>query len=118
MIWKHFLISAIYQEKEMLIDLAKLGKIPKLCSANYLLDLQMATWLAITGTLPCSDSKNCVYIKAALSVCGIRTESEGSEGTRNFLLWLSRASLSPASMSRRLQTACIQRDDSHTLKLY
>ena len=63
----------------MLIDIAKLGKIPKLCSANCLLD-------SPTTTLLCSDSKNCVSIKAVMSRCGVRTESEGSEGTRNFLL--------------------------------
>ena len=35
----------------MLIDLAKMAKIHKLCLANYLLDSPMATWLTLTGTL-------------------------------------------------------------------
>ncbi len=42
MILKHILIWAIYQEKEMLIDLAKMAKIHKFGLANSLLDSPMA----------------------------------------------------------------------------
>ena len=51
MILKHFQISAIYKEKEMLIDLAKMAKIHEFGLANSLLDSPMATWLTLTGTL-------------------------------------------------------------------
>ena len=38
MIFKNVLVCAIYQEKEMLIDLAKMAKIHKFGLANSLLD--------------------------------------------------------------------------------
>ena len=47
---KHFLIWAIYIEKEMLIYLAIIAKIHKFCLANSWLDSPMATWLTLTGT--------------------------------------------------------------------
>ncbi len=51
MILKRFLIWAIFQEKEMLIGLAKMAKVYTFGLANYLLDSPMATWLTLTGTL-------------------------------------------------------------------
>ena len=51
LILKHFLIWASYQEKEMLIDKAKMAKIHKFGLANSLVDSPMATWLTLTGTL-------------------------------------------------------------------
>ena len=51
MILKRFLIWAIFQEKDMLIDLAKMAKSHTFGLANSLLDSPMATWLTLTGTL-------------------------------------------------------------------
>ncbi len=51
MILKYFLIWAIFWEKEMLIDLAKMAKIHKFGLANSFVDSPMATWLTLTGTL-------------------------------------------------------------------
>ena len=52
MILKDFLNWAFYQEKEMVIDLAKIHKFGL---ANFLVDSPMATWLSLTGTLRGSD---------------------------------------------------------------
>ena len=55
MILKHFLIWAIFQEKEMLV----LAKLHKFGLANSLLDSPMATWLTLMGTLTFKKDRKC-----------------------------------------------------------